>query len=109
MRRLDSVIVNAKLKPTLLKIDTQGYEYQVLKGIEKNMNTLEVILAELNLLDIHKDVKLAGEVISYLDSKGFILYDICELHRRPLDDALWQVDVIFVQKNSSLRLNKAWA
>ena len=54
MRQLDTVIESGFVPaPDLLKIDTQGYEMQVLKGMERNLPRVRVILAELNLLDIH--------------------------------------------------------
>jgi hypothetical protein len=39
---------------------------------------------------------------------GFVAYDICGLARRPLDQALWQADFIFVPRASSLRSDKRW-
>lgn len=95
-------------KPDLLKIDTQGYEYQVLIGAEDILGSVDVILAELNFIDIHKNVYLAADVINFLDKKDFVLYDIAEIHRRPFDNAIWQTDFIFIKKDSFLRKEKTW-
>ena len=92
----------------LLKIDTQGYEFQVLQGASEVLDDIQVILAELNFLDIHKDISLAAEVIQFLNSHNFVIYDIAEIHRRPLDKAIWQTDFIFVKKDSFLRKDKRW-
>ncbi|MCW3111451.1 MAG: FkbM family methyltransferase [Segetibacter sp.] len=109
MRTLDSCIEQFSLhKPQLLKIDTQGYEYNILTGFENNLHYVDVILAELNFIDIHKNVKLAFDVIELLNNNGFVIFDICQLHRRPSDKALWQADFIFVKKDSVLRKNKSW-
>lgn len=109
MHTLDYCIDTYNLDfPGLLKIDTQGYEYNVLKGFEKNIHHTEVVLAELNFIDIHKEVKLAYDVIELLNAHGFVIFDICQLHRRPSDKALWQADFIFIKKTSSLLLNKSW-
>ncbi len=109
MRTLDYCIEEYQLNvPSLLKIDTQGFEYQVIKGLLKNLDKVEVIIAELNHIDIHKDVKLAEEVIGLLYSKGFVIYDILEIHRRPSDNATWQTDFMFVKKDSFLRYSKKW-
>lgn len=94
--------------PNLIKIDTQGYEYQVLEGASDIIGEVEVILAELNFIDIHKNVKLAADVIQLLASYDFVIYDIAEIHRRPLDNAIWQTDFVFVKKDSHLRKNKNW-
>ena len=94
--------------PELLKLDVQGYELEVLKGAEQSLSNIQVILAEVNLLDIHKGVPLLADVIAWLDERDWVTYDICGLTRRPLDGALWQADFIFVPRNNALRLDKRW-
>lgn len=109
MRRLDTfAALPGNAPPELLKIDTQGYELEVLKGAERSLAAARVILAELNLLDIHEGVGLAGEVIGWLGQRGWVLYDICSLIRRPLDGALWQADALFVKEGDPLRSDKRW-
>lgn len=109
MRQLDTVIESGLVPaPDLLKIDTQGFELHVLKGLERNLSRVRVILAELNLLDIHVGVALAHEVIGWLGYRGWVPYDICSLIRRPLDGALWQSDLIFLRANDPLRSDKRW-
>jgi FkbM family methyltransferase len=109
MNTLKNYIVNNNLNiPNLLKIDTQGYEYQVLSGTLEVIDKIEVILAELNFIDIHKNVSLAAEVIQMLNKHNFVIFDISEIHRRPLDNSIWQADFIFVKKDSFLRNNKKW-
>ena len=94
--------------PEFLKLDVQGYELEVLKGTEKSLKGIQVILAEVNLLDIHQNVPLLSEVIRWLDERDWVAYDICGLTRRPIDQALWQADFIFVPRNSPLRSDKRW-
>lgn len=109
MRTLDSCIEKFDLSvPSLVKIDTQGYEYQILQGFTKNLKYADIIIAELNHIDIHKNVKMAEEVIQLLYRNDFVIYDIVEIHRRPFDKALWQTDFMFVKRNSFLRDNKQW-
>jgi FkbM family methyltransferase len=94
--------------PDFLKLDVQGYELEVLKGAEKSLSQIQVILAEVNLLDIHKNVPLLADVIAWLNQRDWVAYDICGLTRRPLDKALWQADFIFVPRNSTLITDKRW-
>ncbi|WNZ27308.1 FkbM family methyltransferase [Leptolyngbya sp. NK1-12] len=111
MQTVDQVVqgkLNGRI-PDLLKLDVQGYELEVLKGAEQSLSNIQVILAEVNLLDIHKDVPLLANIIAWLDQRDWVAYDICGLTRRPLDRALWQADMIFVPRNSSFRLDKRWA
>ncbi len=110
MRTVDDMVQNEfrGRAPELLKLDVQGYELEVLRGAENSLAQVEVILTEVNLLDIHRGVPLLGEVMAWLASRHWLAYDICGLTRRPLDQALWQADMIFLPENSPLRANKRW-
>ncbi len=110
MRTVDSIVYEHfnSCPPDLLKLDVQGYELEVLKGAEKSLTQTQIILAEINLLDIHKDVPLLAEVVGWLNKRDWVAYDICGLTRRPLDQALWQADFIFVPRNSPLISDKRW-
>ncbi len=109
MRTIKSLIESGTLQaPDFLKLDVQGYELEVLEGASAYLGKIQVILAELNLLDIHERVPLMDEVVGWLAERGWVAYDICGLTRRPLDDALWQTDIIFVPLNSDLRRDKRW-
>lgn len=111
MTTVDEVVNNhfEGRSPSLLKMDVQGYEFEVLKGAEHSLAGVEVILAEINLLDIHRDVPLLADVLSWLNERNWVAYDICGLIRRPLDQALWQADFIFTPRDSPLRADKRWA
>jgi FkbM family methyltransferase len=109
MITLDSYVEKENIEaPNFLKIDTQGYEYPILKGFEKNLGRLDMLLLELNFMEIYYGVKLAHEVMHYLGMFGFVVYDVCEIHRRPLDRALTQMDFLFVKEDSHLRKDKRW-
>jgi FkbM family methyltransferase len=111
MRTIDQIIQENfdGQSPDFLKIDVQGYELEVLKGAEKSLPQMKAILAEINLLDIHQGVPLIAEVLAWLDKRDWVAYDICSLGRRPLDQALWQADFIFVPRSSPLRADKRWS
>ena len=110
MATIDQIVNNrfAGKSPDFLKMDVQGYELEVLKGAENSLQGVQVILAEISLLDIHQNVPLLAEIIKWLNERDWVAYDICGLTRRPLDQALWQADFIFVPCNSKLRADKRW-
>jgi FkbM family methyltransferase len=111
MTTIDDAIAQSadRRTPNLLKIDVQGYELEVLRGAASTLASVDAVLAEINLLDIHEDVPLLADIVDWLARRGFVTYDICGLTRRPLDRALWQCDMIFVPAASRLRSDKRWA
>ncbi|HTE02434.1 MAG TPA: FkbM family methyltransferase [Mucilaginibacter sp.] len=107
---LDSITSGTIFKESgFIKIDTQGYELEILKGGEKTLSTAEFVLLEVSFLDIYKNCPLAADVILFMQQRGFILYDICTLMKRPLDGMLYQADFLFIQENSQLRNDKRWS
>jgi FkbM family methyltransferase len=107
---LDSVVSKTPFeKPDFIKIDTQGYELEVLKGGQKTLTHAEFVLLEVSMLDIYKEAPLVADVIGYMRSKNFVLYDICTLMKRPLDGALFQSDFLFVKESSVFRQDKRWS
>lgn len=109
MVRLDSYLQDAGLPPpNLLHIDVVSFEYQILAGLGKRLQEVEAIITQLNYIEVFHGVRLAHEVIGLLSEHGFVMYDVCDVHRRPLDNALWQMDALFVKADSPMRQNKRW-
>jgi FkbM family methyltransferase len=103
MRTLDNILAAKQWNRVgLLKLDVQGYELEVLKGAEHILSKTEAVLMEVSLIPINVGAPLLHEVIAFMHQRGFRAYDICSLTRRPLDRALWQSDLIFIQEKSPL-------
>ena len=109
IQTLDSLLELHKINPPeFIKLDTQGYELEVLKGSSKAITTAEIILMEVSFLDIYINVPLIKDSINFMDERGFVVYDIGSIIKRPLDSALYQADLIFARKDSLFRTNKQW-
>jgi FkbM family methyltransferase len=110
MRKIDSVVTEdfSNQSPDLIKLDVQGFELEVLRGAEKALSSVDAVLAEVNLINIHEGAPLLAETVGWLEERDFVAFDICGLHRRPLDDALWQADMIFVPQDFAARMDKRW-
>lgn len=59
-----------------IKIDAQGAEYEILEGLEKNIEKVVFIILENNILPRYKDSKLFSELTSLLFNKGFYFLNI---------------------------------
>jgi FkbM family methyltransferase len=93
----------------LIKLDVQGYELEVLKGFDRFLPSTQAILTEVSLLDIHKGTPLVRDVVNFMYDYGFVMYDICSVEtRRPLDNALWQTDLLFLKEDSRFRKDKRY-
>lgn len=91
--------------PILIKIDVDGSEISVLKGsvwLLREKKAQCVIIESTIFGQIH-------EVINFMTAHDFVLYDILDHLYRPLDNALWQVDLSFVPKDSALLQQTAFA
>ena len=109
LQTLDDVVDERKWPlPDFIKLDTQGYEIEILKGGSKELHLAEAVLMEVSFLEIYKDAPLFIDVINQMSYWGFQVYDICDLMRRPLDKALYQADIFFVRSTSKLVVNKKW-
>ena len=101
--RLDSILPESPESPCLLKIDVQGTELDVLEGLGDRIEAMDVIIVETSLMPFRVNVPEFADVIARLHELGLVIYDILEGHVRHLDNALAQVDLVFVKKTSPLR------
>jgi FkbM family methyltransferase len=105
---LDQLLERKQLPfPDFLKLDVQGFELEVLKGGSKSVAHAQFCILEVSLLDLD-GTPMMLEVMNYMDGKGFQAYDICQFMRRPLDQALYQIDLLFIKKDSNLIASKRW-
>ena len=91
----------------LLKMDLQGYELHALRGGESILPRVEVILTEVSFFGQAYEPSIL-ELATFLDARGFELYDIASLMGRSRDNRLCQGDFIFVRKDSQLAQDKRW-
>lgn len=106
---LDTLVVGTEFEHSdLIKLDTQGYELEILKGGPSVLRSAKVVLMEVSMLGIYKGAPLIDEVIGFMKLNGFVLYDICSIMRRPYDQALFQSDFLFLKEDHLLRSSTRW-
>lgn len=76
LKRLDECVDLGSLEgPVLLKIDVQGAEVGVLKGIADYAN-IDFIYVELSFVTLYDSQPLAAEIIEFLHAMGFHLHGV---------------------------------
>lgn len=108
VRKLDTLIPQSIQRPSLLKIDTQGNELEVLKGSKDLLDKIDMVIIETSFHEFRKDAPEIHEIIATMVNLGFRCYEILEGHYRAIDNALAQVDIAFVKHDSVLRSSKCF-
>lgn len=68
-----------------LKIDTQGTEYQILRGAEKTLKERTLAIAtEVEFFELYAGQKLFSDLELHLRGLGFSFYGFMDLHHRSL-------------------------
>ena len=94
VKKLDELLDFKSIeKPSIIKLDVQGYELEVLKGSENTLDYIDYVIAEISSTEIYENQTQADELIKFLQSKSFEIKDRCNLSR--IEDKLFQEDVLF--------------
>jgi FkbM family methyltransferase len=101
-RRLDSLIASYDPPYGLIKLDVQGAEVDVLRGLGERLADAEFILMEMSLVEYNEGAPLIAKALSSLENMGFVLCEIVEEHRHR-DGALLQIDGLFARPTSRFR------
>lgn len=95
--------------PFLLKADVQGAELDVLRGARKTLRATDYVLLEVSFFKFFHGGPECWDVLSAMKECGFVPYEIFSFQYRPLDNALSQVDIAFVQENGPFRQQHHYA
>ena len=116
---LSEMVASVKEKGILEPILVRSHEgrYQIIAGerryqaarlaglqrvpcIEVDVDTRGML--EISLIEINEGAPLLHDVLAFMKSRNFVSYEILEIHRRPLDRAMNQIDIFFVREGSKL-------
>lgn len=96
-------------QPDLVKLDVQGFELEVLGGAHALFGTGCVFIVEVSLFEFMPGCPLIHEVVAYFGERGYRLFDVAGLLRRPFQDDLGQMDLVFVPRDSALMAETRWS
>jgi len=102
---LENELANLNLTSSnnMIKLDVQGSEIDILKGLKNYISFFETIILETSVKEYNKNAPLFIDLINFMNEKNYIFYDIYDLKR--LGNAksfLVQFDAVFIRKNSSV-------
>lgn len=100
VNKLDTIISDFynETDRVYLKIDTQGYEKQVLAGSVESLRKIKGIQLEMSIVPLYKEEMLFSEMVMFLENNGFILHSLENGFSLPRTGQLLQVDGLFFSK-----------
>ena len=103
LRKLDSIAADYMDSNSIafIKIDTQGYETQVMNGAKKLMSQIVGLQVEISLVPLYKGQCLFDEMLKKLKNDGFELWSISTVFSDPNTAQLLQVDATFFRTPSN--------
>jgi FkbM family methyltransferase len=100
MERLDEILpaIFATSGPIFMKLDTQGYEEEVLKGAEAVLSRVVAIQMEISLVQLYEKAPTLVHMISAMEGLGYHLFQVIPGFRNVVTGQLLQLDGIFVRQ-----------
>lgn len=96
---LDKLLFRRHIPRTLLKIDAQGSELDILRGAGVILNDVIALILEVSVFPYNSGAPLHEEVEEYVRSQGFQLAEVLGSITHPLQpDLVIQQDVLYLRK-----------
>jgi len=100
LRTLDELVVAMPATSVgsriLLKLDTQGFDMEVLHGAAAILGSVQVVVTEASLRPLYLDAPLFSEVLEFMQKKGFALSGFFPVSRSD-DLSIIESDCVFVR------------
>lgn len=81
-----------------LKLDTQGYEWQVLDGAIETLPLVHGILLEASMIELYSGQRLWKDFIQRLEKEGFEIWSIDQVFSDPKTGKTLQYDMVFFRR-----------
>jgi FkbM family methyltransferase len=96
---LDSIFnqYRTKNEKTFLKIDTQGFETEVLKGAKESLPSITGVQLELSIVPLYEGQDLYRYFLDFFEQRGFVLWSILPAFGDSKTGQLLQFDAIFIR------------
>lgn len=94
VRRLDGITIK---DPIMLKIDTQGFEREVLDGAAEVMDKVRVIDLELAFAELYEGGSSAYSLLPHLRDLGFVIHCVDEGYTDPTSGQTLDADFLMTR------------
>ena len=81
----------------MLKIDTQGYEREVLEGATRLMPRITALQVEISLVSLYEGAPTLTQIVSHLESCGYQIFSLVPGFRDARTGRLLQMDGFFIR------------
>jgi FkbM family methyltransferase len=100
---IDQYLKDNQIKaPLILKVDTQGFEFEVLNGAKQALlsRQIKAIIIEVMTVEKYKNETLYKEIFDFIHSYGFTVFDMHPSYYEP-DGRLSEIDCCFILSEKS--------
>ena len=96
VKRLDGIISVSEIKrPSIMKLDVQGYELEVLKGSKNLLKNIDFIITEISFKKIYKNQVTRKKLLKFLNKNNFKSKKMLNISK--MNNKLFQGDVLFAR------------
>jgi FkbM family methyltransferase len=95
VHRLDELVKTLPPGDTMLKLDVQGFEAQVLLGSVRLLPRINWILLEISLMDMYEGGSRVEDIWGFVRSQEFVYCAVLDQYRLPSTCVVAQMDVLF--------------
>ena len=97
---LDSIFSSYRKndEKVFLKIDVQGFESEVLKGLALNLKNFFAVEIELSVVPLYEKQELCNYFFYFFEKNGFTLWSLVPIFQSDETGELLQFDAVFVRK-----------
>ena len=94
--------------PYFIKLDTHGYEVPILEGARATLAQTALLMIEVYNFQLTADCLRFPQLCARMEEFGFLPCDLIEPARRPVDLALWQMDLLFARADAPIFSRKTY-
>ena len=96
-KKLDNFFDEIKVyeKPIMLKIDTQGYDLEVLKGAKETLKIIDFLFIEASTAKVYENQPLFSDIINFVEKENFKVWSVDRLMGNRKTGQTFQVDILF--------------